>query len=199
VQIDLPMTKRAKQEAYIHRLDVVSQLEIAVRHPGAAAMGAVMGGVVPWFGRQLAHGELMSAVHERSWGTAAIVLTVIAGCLVFSALSVRKFGALAFGDARKAVGFVLAVEGVLLVSQGVTSWVALALLIAINGVANGCVIAVAREATEQRREADTRRSATRAKNRSERRTGASPSPSIVRVPRVVVESSDAEIVGQFYS
>lgn len=53
----------------------------------------------------------------------------------------------------------------MLVSHGVTSAVALAVLIVINAVANGSVIALARDATCRKRAADARGAATRARSR----------------------------------
>ena len=88
------------------------------------------------------------------------MLAVVLGCAVFSAITVYKFGRATFGDTRKALGFVLAIEGVMLVSTGATSNVALVVLIAINALANGAAIALARDATCRRREADARRAAT---------------------------------------
>src|ERR1700748_1737129 len=76
-----------QQEAqpYVHRMDVMSQIEVALRHKPAMLVGAVMGGSVPWFGRMLAHGELVDAWRRGSWLACSLVLAVIAGCLVFSA------------------------------------------------------------------------------------------------------------------
>lgn len=148
--------------------DVVTQLECAVRNPHAALIGALIGGLVPWFGRTLAHDQVPAAWSSGHTTLAALMIAVVLGCALFSALSVYKFGKAAFGDARKALGFVLALEGVMLVSTGVTSAVALAVLILINAVANGSVIALARDATKRRCEADARRAATRARTRAAR-------------------------------
>ena len=148
--------------------DVVTQLECAFRNPQAALIGALIGGLVPWFGRTLAHEQVPAAWSTGSFALAAAMLAVVLGCAVFSSLSVYKFGRAAFGDSRKALGFVLALEGVMLVSTGATSDVALAVLVLINAVANGSVIALARDATCRRREADARRAATRARGRSAR-------------------------------
>ena len=148
--------------------DVVTQLECAIKNPHAALIGALIGGLVPWFGRTLAHSEIPSAWSSGSTGLALVMLAVVVGCGVFSGLSVYKFGKAAFGDARKAIGFVLALEGVMLVSRGATSDVALAVLVLINAVANGSVIALARDATRRRCEADARRAATRARSRAVR-------------------------------
>src|SRR5262245_1996080 len=100
------------------RVDVMTQLGIAARHPSAALLGALLGGVVPWFARDLAHVELPAAWGADRTGVAALVVAVILGCAAFSAISVYKFGRAAFGDRRKAIGFVLALEGVMLVTSG---------------------------------------------------------------------------------
>jgi hypothetical protein len=143
--------------------DVVTQLECAIKNPHAAAIGALIGGLVPWFGRTLAHEEIPSA---SSAGLALAMLAVVIGCGIFSGLSVYKFGRAAFGDSRKALGFVIALEGVMLVAHGAASNVALVVLVLINAVANGSVIALSRDATRRRCEADARRAATRARSRS---------------------------------
>jgi hypothetical protein len=148
--------------------DVVTQLEVAIRNPQAAAIGAVLGGLVPWFGRTLAHGEIQSAWSAGNRPLALAIVAVVLGCGYFSGRSVYKFGQAAFGDARKALGFVLALEGVMLVSHGITSAVALAVLILINAVANGSVIALARDATRRKHQAVVRAAATRARTRGER-------------------------------
>lgn len=146
-------------------VDVVSQLECAIRYPQATLIGALVGGVVPWFARTLAHVEVPAAWAAGNHGLVALMLAVILGCACFSALTVYKFGRATFNDSKKALGFVLAIEGVMLVSQGVTSGVALAVLILINALANGSAIALARDTTCKRREADVRRAATRASSR----------------------------------
>ncbi len=145
--------------------DVVTQLEIAIRNPQAALIGALIGGLVPWFGRTLAHQEIPAAWSAGHHALALAMGVVVLGCAYFSAMSVYKFGNAAFGDARKALGFTLALEGVMLVSHGVTSAVALVVLIVINAVANGSVIALARDATCRKRAADARGAATRARSR----------------------------------
>ena len=165
-------TKRSKRSRGVvdrsATTDVVTQLECAFRNPQAALIGALIGGLVPWFGRTLAHDEVPAAWSAGNTVLALAMVAVILGCALFSALSVYKFGRAAFGDSRKALGFVLALEGVMLVSTGATSTVALAVLVLINAVANGSVIALARDATKRRCEADARRAATRARGRAAR-------------------------------
>ena len=164
--------------------DVVTQLECAIKNPHAALIGALIGGLVPWFGRTLAHDQVPAA---WSAGNTPLVLTMIAvvlGCALFSALSVYKFGRAAFGDSRKALGFVLALEGVMLVTTGATSTVALAVLILINAVANGSVIALSRDATCRQRNADVRRAATRARTQAQHPVAAAvTAPRPARAPR----------------
>lgn len=140
--------------------DVVTQLECAIRRPQATLIGALVGGLVPWFARTLAHDQLPATWSAGNQGLAMVMLAVVLGCAVFSAITVYKFGRATFGDTRKALGFVLAIEGVMLVSTGVTSTVALVVLILINALANGAAIALARDATCRRRDADARRAAT---------------------------------------
>jgi hypothetical protein len=167
--------------------DVVTQLEVAVRRPQATLIGALVGGIVPWFARTLAHDQLPAAWSSGRAALGAVMLAVVLGCACFSAITVYKFGRATFGDKRKALGFVLAIEGVMLVSTGATSNVALAVLILINALANGSAIALARDATCKRREVAARSAATRARTRerAQRPTAASP----LRSPMEVVESA----------
>ena len=191
---------------------MVTQLECAVRNPHAALIGALLGGLVPWFGRTLAHDQVPAAWSAANAPLVGVLLAVVVGCAVFSAISVYKFGRAAFGDPRKALGFVLALEGVMLVSTGATSNVALAVLVLINAVANGSVIALARDATRRRCEADARRSATRSRNRApardtddhagvpkhatSARTSASRGPAVAWRRATLDDVVDAEIVGE---
>ena len=194
------MSKRRKSKRSIGPVDrsattdVVTQLKCAIRNPQAALLGAVIGGMIPWFARTLAHEEIPSAWSNGNHVLVGAMVAVVLGCAVFSALTVYKFGRAAFGDPRKALGFVLALEGVMLVSRGATSTMALVLLIAINALANGSVIALAHDATRRREEADARRSATRARNREAskaRREPAIPAPTWSNESIV-----DAEIVSE---
>jgi hypothetical protein len=162
--------------------EVSWQLECAIRRPQATLIGALVGGLVPWFARTLAHQEVPAAWSAGNHGLAMVMIAVVLGCACFSALTVYKFGRATFGDKRKALGFVLAIEGVMLVSHGVTSVVALVVLIAINALANGSSIALAREATCKRREAAARATATRASKR-----GHTAAKAKTRTPIEVVE------------
>ena len=172
-------SKTARVTEHHATTDIVTQLEITVRNPHAAAIGALIGGLVPWFGRTLAHSEVPTAWAAGNTPLALVMVLVVLGCGIFSGLSVYKFGRAAFGDPRKALGFVLALEGVMLVSHGATSTIALVVLILINAVANGSVIALARDATRRRQTADARRVATR---RAGVKTHIPPTPIVVDDP-----------------
>lgn len=196
--------------------DIVTQLECAIRRPQATLIGALVGGLVPWFARTLAHEEVPGAFAAGHQALAVVMIAVVIGCAIFSGLTVYKFGKATFGDARKALGFVLAIEGVMLVSQGATSAVALLVLIAINALGNGSSIALARDATCKRREADARRAATRARGRSQAPAARAPqppievveveepartarrskaaTPAIVKVPRWAAASADDTVI-----
>jgi len=182
--------------------DVVSQLECAIKNPHAALMGAVIGGLVPWFGRTLAHDQIPSAWSSGSTSLAIVMLAVVIGCGIFSGLSVYKFGKAAFGDSKKAFGFVLALEGVMLVSHGATSAIALAVLIGINAIANGSVIALAREATNKKRAAVVKSAATRAARSRTVRTIEAPAsrPAPAVEATMVFDLADVEIISdEMYS
>ena len=203
-------SRRARRESAATTVDIVSQLECAVRRPQATLIGALVGGLVPWFARTLAHEEIPAAWSAGSLPLALVMIAVVLGCACFSALSVYKFGRATFGDDRKAIGFTLALEGVMLVSHGATSAVALAVLVLINALGNGATIALARDATCRRREADARRAATRARSRSSAPAARAPAaaprsarpgtPGLVKVPRwnplPTDDAVDAEIVSE---
>lgn len=187
-------SKRSRSAGVVDRsatTDIVTQLECAIRRPQATLIGALIGGLVPWFARTLAHDQLPATWASGNTGFAAIILAIVLGCACFSAITVYKFGLATFGDKRKALGFVAAIEGVMLVSTGVTSAVALAVLVAINALSNGASIALAREATCKKREATARAAATRANKKRSSRPSA-PVETPVETP-IVVEDTPAPL------
>lgn len=212
----MPKRNRRRQADRSATTDIVSQLECAIRRPQATLIGALVGGLVPWFARTLAHEEIPSTWSGGNHGLALVMIAVVLGCACFSGLSVYKFGLSTFGDTRKAIGFTLALEGVMLVSHGATSTAALLVLVLINALGNGATIALARDAACRRREADDRRAATRARSRSSRPSAPAPvahvpaaapqpsksqsagTPGLVKVPRwsPVDDVIDAEIVSE---
>jgi hypothetical protein len=118
---------------------VVKQVRIALRPANrlASFLGAVLGGGVPVASYQLAHHEVTRAL--PLW--AQLPAWLVAGGLLFSALTVYQWGRLAFGSPYKALGFAVLLEGVLVAST--TPWLslgALGYLVAINGTACGCIL-----------------------------------------------------------
>ncbi len=164
-------------------MDVISQIQCTARNPRAALLGGVLGGIVPWIGQAIAHHDVAS-----SWWSDPRSLVVL-GCMLFSMTTVYLFGRAAFRDPRKALGFVAAMELAMVASSlWYVQAVTLGAVVAINAIATGAGIALAHEATTRRREADERRSRTRAANRARRipcavRIQAPASPSVALVSR----------------
>ncbi|HWW76332.1 MAG TPA: hypothetical protein VNZ44_13125 [Pyrinomonadaceae bacterium] len=169
----------------------MSQLAVAARQPAAAAVGAVMGGVAPWFATRLTHGEIPVTWAAGSTALLAAEVAVVLGCCLFSLFSVVRFARAAFDDARKALWFGIAMEGVMLVTHGATSVAALAMLILVNAVSNGCKIAVARAATVKRQADDARRAATRAQNRAAARGARAETPAPAPAPAASAPAASA--------
>ena len=105
----------------------------------ATTLGVLLGGFVPLASFWLSHHELDATRPVYTQVTAYIV----AGGLLYSAKTVYAWGKLAFHMSIKALGFVVLLEGVMILSC--TPWLttmALVYLIAINGVATGCNLAL---------------------------------------------------------
>jgi len=125
---------------------VVQQVRMAFsrRNRLAAGVGAALGSIVPLASYWLAHHEVFRSV--ELW--TQLPAWLVAGGLLYSALTVFAWGRAAFGSGAKALGFCVLLEGVLLSSQ--TTWlavIALGYLIAINAIATGC--SLARQATSR--------------------------------------------------
>lgn len=104
----------------------------------ATGVGLVLGGFVPAASYVVCHQELQVA---QGWRYAAL-LALIGGGLLFSAKSVWLWSAEAFGDKWKASGFVGLLEGAMVLSEvRELSLASLALLIAVNGLATGVILA----------------------------------------------------------
>jgi hypothetical protein len=120
---------------------IISQIEIALRNPLPAVIGALLGALVPSATFTVGHYELVSWTEPKA--------LIVLGGLVFSALTVFRWGRLAFSSSVKALGFVVLAEGVMTFSS--TAWlsmVALGYLVLINAIATGCTIAL--DAAEDR-------------------------------------------------
>ncbi len=130
-----------------HPMGVVDQVVLAfsLRNRLAAVLGFILGGVVPIATYAEAHVDLDAArpLHEQ----AATYLVV--GGLLFSGKTVFAWAKSAFRDAWKAAGFVLLLEGVMITSHvAVLPLVLLGILVAINGIATGCILSLDRTSDE---------------------------------------------------
>ncbi len=179
-------TARRRSRNYVP--DVLTQLRCAAANPAATIVGAVVGGVVPWFARTIAHGE----VSARWWADPKAL--IVLGCMLFSVSTVYTFGRSCFRAPRKAIGFVVAIEGVAILCSSPQVWmVALGLLVLINAVTSGCTIALAHADTQRRAGVAQRCRAERAATRegAARPVGTQRRPS---APAATQDVSDAEVV-----
>jgi len=122
----------------------IAQIRHAVRSPGAALLGATLGGIIPVAVYDLAHAREVVGWTDlpifRSLGTPSMVLVL--GGLLFSAKTVYQWATAAFADRAKAAGFVVMLEGTLLFStNSVLAHVMLGYLVAINAIATACLLA----------------------------------------------------------
>ena len=114
---------------------IIAQIHIAARNPLPAVIGALLGALVPSATFVVGHYELATWTEPKA--------LIVLGGLLFSALTVFRWGRLAFGSAVKALGFVVLAEGVMTFCS--TAWlsvVALGYLVLINAIATGCTIAL---------------------------------------------------------
>jgi len=130
-----------------HDVGPIAQIRYAARSPGALIMGGVLGAFMPLASAYAVHdGRLI--VHEHSgglnfahWSNPEWLLVL--GGLAFSAKTVTQWASVAYGDWVKSLGFVVMIEGSLLMHP--TPWLrvtALTLLCAINAIATGCLLAL---------------------------------------------------------
>jgi hypothetical protein len=153
---------------------VVSQFRAACRQPWAACLAGAVGGLPPFIGQAMAHGEVGTA--GVSWWHDPKALVVL-GCMLFSMSTVYVFGRATFRDVKKAVGFVAAMELAMVASELAYVRVAtLVVVVAVNMVMTGAGIALAYEAAQRRREADGRRARTRAETRAAQPEARMPAP-----------------------
>jgi len=125
-----------------NRLTVIHQVRRAFM-PGARLAGftgLAIGGFVPV--------ATWTLVHREVTQTPALWL-LVAGGLLYSALTVFSWGVAAFGSKAKSVGFCLLLEGILTFAN--SHWLslsALAVLIFINAVSAACALQIRKEETK---------------------------------------------------
>jgi len=141
-------SRRSPSSTSTRELGVVAQVRLAMQPKSrlATAVGFMLGGFVPLATYWVSHNEL-----GAEWPLYLRMLTygIVAGGLLYSARTVFAWGKLAFHAPAKALGFVVLLEGVMTLSH--TSWLsvmALVYLIAINGFATGCNLALPKSQTQ---------------------------------------------------
>ncbi len=145
--------KSDKPKPIKRTIGIVDQVRVALsrEHRLATAIGGLLGAVVPASTFALLHGEIRSVLEIHEWSDLDPRLLIVAGGLAYSALTVFRWGRLAFGSAAKALGFTILLEGIMtLAQQGWLSALALAYLCLINAVATGVTLARGAERTEGR-------------------------------------------------
>jgi hypothetical protein len=119
-------------------LGIVDQVRVALEptYRLATCIGALLGAVVPVSTFAVLHGEVGDLAElDPRW-------LVVIGGLLYSAITVFRWGRLAFGSAVKAVGFTVLLEGVMTLSdQPWLSGLALGYLCLINAIATGVTLA----------------------------------------------------------
>jgi hypothetical protein len=113
---------------------VISQVRLATRNITSLAVGCLLGGFVPLATYIIAHNELKQVFSLQT--------LLVVGGLLYSAKTVWQWSNMAFECKYKATGFVLLLEGVMVLSN--TQWLSLAslsYLIGINAIATGCLLA----------------------------------------------------------
>lgn len=116
----------------VNELGIVDQVSVAFTKHNmiATLLGFILGGMVPAFVFEVGHYE----VAARPWMWAFVI-----GGLIYSAITVFKWGTVFFSSKVKSFGFVVLIEGVMTFSQDhYVGGAALGLLIGINGIATAC-------------------------------------------------------------
>jgi hypothetical protein len=125
------------QSIKLQSMDIVSQTELAFAHKLPLMIGASIGGLVPIGTFTVGHSEIADA------GWLSVPGAIVAGGLLFSAITVYKWGERAFASGAKALGFVVLSEGIMSFSH--TPWLSilmLSMLVLVNAIANGANLAM---------------------------------------------------------
>lgn len=142
-----PKRKRSSRRAPKSSADlgIVDQVRTVVRKGSAVAslIGFALGGLVPLVVYRLAHFEISATYRAALWAQFSALLAIICGGLLYSAKTVYQWGEQAFRSKAKAAGFVVLVEGTMvLTSQEWLATTALVYLIGINGIATAVTLSL---------------------------------------------------------
>lgn len=132
-----PAIKKLKKgQKIMNNLSIIDQLNSATQKQNRLAFGfgGLLGGLVPFFGYRAAHVDF----NVNSWYSILVI-----AALLFSGITVVKWGKVAFGCLYKAIGFAVLLELTMVFST--TFWVslmALGVVILINAIATGANLAL---------------------------------------------------------
>lgn len=141
-EISVPFKPKVK--ALPSDMGPIEQLKLSCKPANRAALvvGLLLGGLVPLVSFVLAHYEVDGNVVVYLQLPAYLVL----GGLLYSAKSVYEWGCKAFASSLKSFGFLVLLEGTMILSH--TSWLgyaALAYLVSINAVSTGVNLALGKK------------------------------------------------------
>lgn len=134
-----PLKLLPKRRQTSRRVGVVGQIRFAFTRGArlGTTIGIILGGFVPVGAYTICHEELPHARGFIWW----LLATLVFGGLLFSAKTVWQWAAAAFQDPWKASGFVVLLEGIMVLAKTPwLSWSALMLLVMVNGIATGVVL-----------------------------------------------------------
>ena len=136
-------------------LPVIEQVRKAFLRTNRLATfcGFLLGSFVPVASYVIGHYEAPRT--PAAWNAdplSAAMWLLVAGGLLYSAITVFSWSKVAFKNPAKAVGFCVLIEGVMTFSHTYAlALTALGLLIAINGIATGCTLALDQKTARVRR------------------------------------------------
>jgi hypothetical protein len=137
---EFPTTTPPSQFSIVEQVQQASQKQNRLATIGGMLLGALAPISTFWIGH---HEFTMKPADSAAVLHNVAAVLIVAGGLAFSAKSVFDWAKIAFRHPVKALGFVMMAEGVMTFSN--TPWLtyaALAYLVAINGIANGCNLAL---------------------------------------------------------
>lgn len=144
----------------MHTPGILDQVAVATKPANrlASFLGGILGGFVPAASYVVAHMEVGD--HPAKWA-------LVAGGMIYSALTVFQWSRIAFKNAAKAFGFVVLLEGVAIFAGTLAlSLSALSLLVAINALATAFNLVADRRDARSAKAKSSRQTASAAQKRT---------------------------------
>lgn len=143
-------------------VSIIEQIRIAFKGSNrlAACVGTVFGAFIPLATFLVAHNQhpLNTDTVVTFYSYVNIFTAIVLGGLTYSAITVYQWAMAVTKMKPKAVGFVVLIETVMVVSkEPYLAYAALALLVTINGIATGTVLALDAKKPVERTQAPRKR------------------------------------------